>query len=80
MRAGRAARGTDRADRLALADMIADADIDPRQVQEGAVQPLAVVEHQQMPLQREGLLCGEDYDAVGGRADDGAGGPRDVGA
>ena len=44
--------------------------VDPRQMQERAVQAHAVVDHQQIALQREGLIGGQDDDAVGGGGDD----------
>ena len=47
-------------------------------MEEGAVQPHAVIDHQQIALQREGVIGGEDHHPIGGRAKGGAGGQGDV--
>ena len=79
MRAGRAAGHAAFADHLPAPDMIADRDVDMAQMEEGRIEPHAVADHQQMPLQREGLPGrGEENDAVGGRTHRRARRHRDV--
>lgn len=68
MRPGRAAGRADRADALSLRYMIADLHVDARQVEESAVEPMTMVDHQQMTFQCVGRAArSEDDDAIRGR-------------
>lgn len=79
MRAGRAARRADGAERLALLHPVANLHVEPLAMQEGAVQPHAMVDDQQMAFQREGRFGSKHHHTIGGRDKGGAGRNRDIG-
>lgn len=67
MRSRRPSRRAHRAELLPLRHTVADLHIEALAVQKSAGQPHAVVDDQQIALQREGRIGREDDDPVGGR-------------
>ena len=81
VRTGRAARRADGAERLALLHPVSNLHVEPLTMQEGAVQPHAMVDDQQMAFQREGRVGSKrHHHSIGVRDKGGAGGNRDIGA
>lgn len=70
VRAGSSARHADRTDLLPLLYRIANFDVDPRQMKEGAVEPHAVIKHQEVAFERERAGGGKNDDSVS-RGEDG---------
>ena len=66
VRAGCAPGVADATDDLALFHMIAFLHEDLRTVQERAVKPVAMVDHQQVAFKREGMIGSEDHHAISG--------------
>lgn len=80
VRPGRASGGTDRTQGLTTTNMVASFHIDPRQMEKGAVESHAVIDHQQIALQREGMVSRQHDHAIGGRDKDRASRLRDIDA
>src|SRR3954465_5031553 len=77
MRTGRAASHADKADELAALHPLTDMDCDLREMKKGAVEAHAMVDHQQIALQREGMIRRENDDTIGWGERDGTGRPGD---
>lgn len=80
MRACRAASRTNRADALTLADGLAKLHVDARQMEESAAEALAVVDDQQIALQREGMIGRQRHHSVSRRQNGIAGDRSDIDA
>ena len=78
VRTRRPSRGSRQADRLTLPHALSHRDIDSGQVQQRAVQARTVIEHQQMPFQREGSCRRQNDDTVRRSGHDGASGNGDI--
>src|SRR3546814_13147145 len=66
---GGPAGGADRADALSLDNMLAGNHVDPREMEESAVQSMSMVDPQQIALQRAGAVGGPDHYPIGWRHD-----------